>query len=69
MRIAIIGTGISGMTSGYLLSDDHEITAYEADRTIGGHTATFDVPGGAVPGRWTPVSSFLIIRPIRTSPG
>ena len=44
MRIAIIGTGISGMTSGYLLSEDHEVTAYEANSTIGGHTATVDVP-------------------------
>jgi uncharacterized protein len=43
MRIAIVGTGISGMTSGYLLSDDHEVTAYEAGNTIGGHTATVDV--------------------------
>ncbi len=44
MRIAIVGTGISGMTSGYLLSEDHEVTVYEAKSTIGGHTATVDVP-------------------------
>lgn len=44
MRIAIVGTGISGMTSGYLLSKDHEVTAFEAGSTIGGHTATVDVP-------------------------
>ena len=44
MRIAIIGTGISGMTAGLLLSDGHEVTAYEANSTIGGHTATVDVP-------------------------
>lgn len=43
MRIAIVGTGISGMTSGYLLSADHEVTAYEAGSQIGGHTATVDV--------------------------
>ena len=43
MRIAIIGTGISGMTSGFLLSDDHEVTVYEANSTIGGHTATVNV--------------------------
>lgn len=43
MRIAIVGTGISGMTTGYLLSENHEITAYEAGGTVGGHTATVDV--------------------------
>jgi predicted NAD/FAD-binding protein len=43
MRIAIIGTGISGMTSAYLLSEDHEVVVYEANDYIGGHTNTVDV--------------------------
>jgi len=43
MRIAIIGTGISGMTSAYLLSEDHEIVVYEANNYVGGHTNTVDV--------------------------
>ena len=43
MRIAIIGTGISGMTSAYLLSEDHEVVVYEANNYIGGHTNTVDV--------------------------
>ncbi|MGD8256478.1 MAG: FAD-dependent oxidoreductase [Desulfobacterales bacterium] len=43
MRIAIIGTGISGMTSAYLLSEDHEIVVYEANKYVGGHTNTVDV--------------------------
>jgi predicted NAD/FAD-binding protein len=43
MRIAIIGTGISGMTSAYLLSEDHEVVVYEANGYIGGHTNTVDV--------------------------
>jgi uncharacterized protein len=44
MRIAVIGTGISGMTSAYLLSEDHEVVVYEANNYIGGHTNTVDVP-------------------------
>jgi glycine/D-amino acid oxidase-like deaminating enzyme len=28
MRIAIIGTGISGMTAAYLLSEDHEVVVF-----------------------------------------
>jgi len=43
MRIAVIGTGISGMTSAYLLSEDHEVVVYEANDYIGGHTNTVDV--------------------------
>ena len=43
MRIAIIGTGISGMTAAFLLSEDHEVVVYEANDYIGGHTNTLDV--------------------------
>lgn len=42
-RIAIIGTGISGLTCGYLLNKKHDITVFEANDYIGGHTATKDV--------------------------
>ncbi|UCE54823.1 MAG: FAD-dependent oxidoreductase [Desulfobacterales bacterium] len=43
MRIAIIGTGISGMTAAYLLNEDHEVVVYEANNYVGGHTNTVDV--------------------------
>ncbi|MGD8519732.1 MAG: FAD-dependent oxidoreductase [Desulfobacterales bacterium] len=43
MRIAVIGTGISGMTSAYLLSEDHEVVVFEANDYVGGHTNTVDV--------------------------
>ena len=43
MRIAIIGTGISGMLAAYLLHRDHEITVFEAADYIGGHTNTIHV--------------------------
>ncbi len=43
MKIAIIGTGISGLTAAYLLSRRHDITVFEANASIGGHTATVDV--------------------------
>ena len=42
-RIAIIGTGISGMTCGYLLHKQNDVVLYEASDYIGGHTATIDV--------------------------
>jgi len=48
-RIAIIGSGISGLTAGYLLSRRHEVTLFEANDYIGGHTHTVavDLPGTA----------------------
>ena len=42
-RIAIIGSGISGQTCGYLLSQQHQVTLFEANERLGGHTATIDL--------------------------
>jgi predicted NAD/FAD-binding protein len=39
-KIAIVGTGVSGLTCAYLLNRNHDITVYEANDYIGGHTAT-----------------------------
>lgn len=39
-RIAVVGSGISGMAATYLLSRKHHVTIIEADDRIGGHTAT-----------------------------
>ncbi|MCA0900939.1 NAD(P)/FAD-dependent oxidoreductase [Microbulbifer agarilyticus] len=46
MRIAIVGSGISGLTSAYLLNQKHDISLFEADSRLGGHTATIDVEEG-----------------------
>ncbi|MFS2157533.1 NAD(P)/FAD-dependent oxidoreductase [Pseudomonas sp. Pseusp122] len=43
MKIAIIGSGIAGLTSAYLLARKHDITVFEAADWIGGHTHTVDV--------------------------
>ncbi|WP_191602213.1 NAD(P)/FAD-dependent oxidoreductase [Marinomonas algicola] len=43
MKIAIIGTGISGLSAAYHLSQSHDITLFESADRIGGHTATIDV--------------------------
>ncbi|SFA98053.1 NAD(P)/FAD-dependent oxidoreductase [Pseudomonas simiae] len=43
MKIAIIGSGIAGLTSAYLLGRRHEITLFEAGNRIGGHTHTVNV--------------------------
>src|SRR3569833_3452050 len=46
MRIAVIGSGIAGMASAWLLSRQHEVTHYEANAYIVGHTHTHDVALG-----------------------
>ncbi|WP_461484071.1 NAD(P)/FAD-dependent oxidoreductase [Porticoccus sp.] len=42
-KIAIIGSGISGLGAAYLLSPHHDVTIYEADHRPGGHSHTVDV--------------------------
>ena len=48
MRIAIAGSGISGLATAWLLAPHHDVVLYEADPRPGGHTNTVDVslPGG-----------------------
>ncbi|MDA0710243.1 MAG: FAD-dependent oxidoreductase [bacterium] len=43
-KIAIVGSGISGLVCAHLLNDDHEITVFEANGYAGGHTHTLEVP-------------------------
>jgi len=42
-KIAIIGTGVSGLTCGHLLHKHYDVTLFEKNDYIGGHTATVDV--------------------------
>ncbi|MCE0733374.1 FAD-dependent oxidoreductase [Halomonas sp. G15] len=42
-RIAVVGSGIAGMAAAWYLSGRHEVTLFEADTRLGGHTATVDV--------------------------
>lgn len=43
MKIAIIGSGIAGNTIAYHLHQHHDITVFEADQHIGGHTHTHQI--------------------------
>lgn len=45
-RIAIVGTGISGMACGWFLSREHDVTLFEKDDRIGGHSNTVMVKEG-----------------------
>ena len=43
MRVAVIGSGISGMVAAARLHPEHDVTVFEAGSWIGGHTNTIDV--------------------------
>lgn len=43
MKIAIIGAGISGLGAAYLLNPHHDITVFEKNDYIGGHSRTIDI--------------------------
>jgi len=43
MKIAVIGAGISGLGSAYLLSKKHEVDVYEKEHRLGGHARTTQV--------------------------
>ena len=64
-RIAIIGSGISGQTCGYLLSKQNEVTLFEANNHLGGHTATIDLD---IEGKTLPVDTGFIVFNDRTYP-
>jgi predicted NAD/FAD-binding protein len=66
MRIAVVGTGISGLVASYLLAREHDVTVFEAADYVGGHTSTVTVDLGAGP---CAVDTGFIVFNHRTYPG
>jgi predicted NAD/FAD-binding protein len=65
MRIAIVGTGISGLTCAHHLHRGHDLVLFEAGDHVGGHTHTHDVEVG---GRRYAVDTGFIVFNERTYP-
>lgn len=45
--VAVIGSGVAGLTAAYVMRRSHEVTLFEADDRIGGHAHTHDIVGPA----------------------
>jgi predicted NAD/FAD-binding protein len=65
MKIAVIGTGISGNVAAYYLNKSHDIEVFEAANYIGGHTHTHDIEWS---GKHYPVDTGFIVFNERTYP-
>jgi predicted NAD/FAD-binding protein len=64
-RIAVVGAGIAGLASAYLLSRHHRVTLFEAAGYLGGHTNTVDVE---LDGLRHPVDTGFLVFNDRTYP-
>ncbi|WP_114469178.1 NAD(P)/FAD-dependent oxidoreductase [Pseudorhodoferax soli] len=58
LRVAVVGSGIAGLSAAWLLGQRHEVHVFEADRRPGGHSHTVDAPG---PGGTVPVDTGFIV--------
>jgi len=65
MKIAIVGSGIAGNVAAHYLNLRHDITVFEANDYVGGHTNTVDVYDA---GRRIPVDTGFIVFNDRTYP-
>ena len=64
--VAVIGSGVSGLTAASLLSRTHDVTLFEADNRLGGHAHTHDLT--ASDGSTHAVDSGFIVHNYRTYP-
>jgi uncharacterized protein len=66
LDIAVIGSGVSGLTAAHVLGRRHRVTLYERDERLGGHANTIGVRGEG--GREVALDTGFIVHNERTYP-
>jgi len=67
VKIAVVGSGIAGLTAAWMLQKKHQVTLFEARERLGGHTHTVDVASGPA-GEEVAVDTGFIVFNRRTYP-
>jgi predicted NAD/FAD-binding protein len=65
-RIAVVGSGVAGLTSAYIMQREADVTLYEAADRLGGHADTHDVVG--TDGVLRSIDTGFIVHNLRTYP-
>ena len=61
LKVAVIGSGISGLSCAWLLQGPHAVTVYEADPRLGGHSHTVEAPATSAAAGAIPVDTGFIV--------
>jgi predicted NAD/FAD-binding protein len=66
LRVAVVGGGVAGIVSAHLASKNHQVTIFDKNDYLGGHTSTITIPSG--PDAGTPVDTGFIVLNDKTYP-
>ncbi len=66
LRVAVVGSGIAGLTAAYVISRHHQVTMFEQDERVGGHAHTVSVR--TADGRELGLDTGFIVMNLRTYP-
>ena len=66
LRVAVVGSGVAGLTAAHILGRTHEVTLFERDERLGGHANTIAVH--AADGREVALDTGFIVHNRRTYP-
>ena len=66
LRVAVVGSGVAGLTAAHILARTHEVTLFERDDRLGGHANTIAI--GTGDGREVALDTGFIVHNERTYP-
>jgi predicted NAD/FAD-binding protein len=66
LRVAVVGSGVAGLTAAHIIARTHEVTLFERDERLGGHANTIAV--GTADGREVALDTGFIVHNERTYP-